>query len=65
MEENVGTSSNFGAANIAGDGNYPLELKGNLGVNWQLGRWSAGSTVRYFDSYRLRADSVGADLVLA
>lgn len=29
----------------------PLKFKGNAGVNWQLGQWSAGWSVRYFDSY--------------
>jgi iron complex outermembrane receptor protein len=29
----------------------PLKLKGNLGVNWSRGPWSAGWVARYFDSY--------------
>lgn len=29
----------------------PLELKGNLGLNWRYGAWSAGWAARYFDSY--------------
>lgn len=29
----------------------PLKLKGNVGLNWSHGAWSAGWTARYFDSY--------------
>jgi outer membrane receptor protein involved in Fe transport len=29
----------------------PLEWKGNLGLNWSHGAWSAGWTARYFSSY--------------
>jgi outer membrane receptor protein involved in Fe transport len=29
----------------------PLKLKGNIGLNWRHGAWSAGWAARYFDSY--------------
>jgi iron complex outermembrane receptor protein len=29
----------------------PLELKANLGINWNRGAWSAGWVGRFFDSY--------------
>ena len=40
LVENVGISN----------GN-PLKFKANVGLTWRYGRWSAGWTSRYFDSY--------------
>lgn len=30
---------------------FPLKFKGNAGLTWKRGRWSAGWSMRYFDSY--------------
>lgn len=38
--ENTGVTSTF-----------PLKFKGNAGLTWKRGRWSAGWSTRYFDSY--------------
>jgi len=38
--ENAGVTSTF-----------PLKFKGNAGLTWKRGRWSAGWSTRYFDSY--------------
>lgn len=40
LVENAGVTSNF-----------PLKFKGNVGLTWKRGRWSAGWSMRYFDSY--------------
>jgi outer membrane receptor protein involved in Fe transport len=62
LVENVGTVGNAGA--ITGP-NYPLKFKGNFGVNWKYGRWSAGWTARYYDSYSIYAPSLAPTNALA
>jgi outer membrane receptor protein involved in Fe transport len=37
--------------NVGITSSNPLEWKGNLGLNWSYGAWSAGWTARYFSSY--------------
>ncbi len=44
--ENVGVAGSIG-------NEFPLELKGNAGAIWELGRWSLGWTTTYHDSYRV------------
>lgn len=67
--ENVGTStSNTAIFASSFGGNYPLKFKGNAGVTWKRGAWSAGWTIRYFDSYGLLLNSGGlptAAIILA
>lgn len=63
LVENVGTVGNV--SQIGGGSNYPLKFKGNFGVNWKHGRWSAGWAARYYDSYAVYAGSPGTPLALA
>jgi outer membrane receptor protein involved in Fe transport len=37
--------------NVGITAGYPSKLKGNVGVDWSNGRWLAGWTARYIDSY--------------
>ncbi|MDI1336017.1 MAG: TonB-dependent receptor [Lacunisphaera sp.] len=62
--ENVGTSNNASLINIGSGSNYPLKLKGNIGVNWNRGAWSAGWTLRYFDSYLLSKELLASSIPL-
>lgn len=57
--ERVGTSNNASTDFVATQGNYPLKIRGNVGVNWTRGRWTAGWITRYIDSYRIAGELDG------
>ena len=40
-----------GEVDRAGFANGPLEWRGNVGLNWDRGPWSAGWNAQYFDDY--------------
>lgn len=37
-----------------------LEWRGNVGINWYLGSWSAGWNAQYYDSYRVTVPGASA-----
>jgi outer membrane receptor protein involved in Fe transport len=44
--------------NVGITATYPPKLKGNLGADWSNGRWLAGWSARYIDSYLASANPV-------
>lgn len=45
---------------FAGADGGVLEWRGNAGINWQSGPWSAGWNIQYYDSYRICSATANA-----
>ena len=58
FEENVLADSEV--VNLVGFEDGPLEWRGNIGLDWNRGPWSAGWNMQYYDSH-LRYSSTVAD----
>jgi outer membrane receptor protein involved in Fe transport len=46
-------------ADSAGYGDGPLKWRGNAGLTWERGPWSAGWNMQYYDSYYIYPSTAG------